>query len=205
MKKCQKENEKHFQQRNKARYDQKTKIPDFQIGYKVLLKIHKVPKGVSRKLYDKSGGPFLISEKGPNYTYKLIRVSNMRPLKSLINAANLRPYYDPEIHRAGLSFNTQQDQLVQDTQNADQSQPLPLTHIPNPPIPQAQRRNPVSDETYVFKRIIKGRFRNGQREFRIEWETGERTWEPDSVFSDDMLRDINKEFTLKGAKRKYTS
>lgn len=70
----------------------KTKIPDFQIGDKVLLKIHKVPKGVSGKLYDISGGPFLISEKGPNYTYKLIRVSNMRPLKSLINASNIRLY-----------------------------------------------------------------------------------------------------------------
>lgn len=70
---------------------------------------------------------------------------------------------------------------------------------------QTQRRKPVSDQTYVFKRIIKGRFRNDQREFRIEWETGESTWEPDSVFSDDILRDINKEYTLKGTKRKYTS
>lgn len=198
------ENEKHYQARNKARYDQKTKIPDFQIGDKVLLKIHKVPKGVSRKLYDKSGGPFLISEKGPNYTYKLIRVSNMRPLKSLINASNIRPYYDPEVHRADLSYQTQLDQ--QDgTQTDNQTQLIPVPPAQNPPLPLQQRRKPVSDKTYIFKRIIKGRFRNGHREFRIEWETGERTWEPDQVFSDDMLRDINKEYTLRGTKRKYTS
>lgn len=71
-------------------------------------------------------------------------------------------------------------------------------------MPQTQRRKPVSDQTYVFNRIRKGRFRNGQREFRIEWETGERTWEPDSVFSDDMLRDINGEYTPKGTKMMYT-
>ena len=78
------ENEKHFQHRNKQRYDQHTKVPDYIIGEKVLLKIQKVPKGQSRKLYDVSGGPFVISEKGPNFTYKLIRCSNMRPLKSCI-------------------------------------------------------------------------------------------------------------------------
>lgn len=166
----------------------------------VLLKIHKVPKRFSRKLYDKSGGPFVISEKGPNYTYKLIRVSNMRPLKSLINATNIRPYYDPDVHRADLSYNNQPDQPTTplDSQPNDPSQQIALPPAPNHPVPQTQRRKPVSDKTYVFKRIIKGRFRKGQREFRIEWETGERTWEPDSVFSDDMLRDINREYTLKG-------
>lgn len=203
------ENEKHFQHKNKARYNKKNnpKIPDLQIGDKVLLKIHKVPKGVSRKLYHKSGGPFIISEKGPNYTYKLIRVSNMRPLKTLINAANIRPYYDPGVHRADLSYNNRPNQPATplDSQANDQSQQIALPPALNPPMLQTQRRKPVSDQTYVFKRIIKGRFRNDQREFRIEWETGESTWEPDSVFSDDMLRDINKEYTLKGTKRKYTS
>lgn len=88
------------------------KIPDFQIGDKVLMKIHKVPKDVSRKLYDKSDGPFIISEKGPNYTYKLIRVSNMRPLKSLINAAYIRPYYDPDVNEQTIFITIGQTYLL---------------------------------------------------------------------------------------------
>lgn len=131
----------------------------------------------------------------------------MRPLKILINAVNIRLYYDPDVHRADHSFNNRPDQPATplDSQANDQSQQIALPPALNPSLPHTQRRKPVSDQTYVFKRIIKGRFRNGQREFRIEWETGERTWEPDSVFSDDMLRDINREYTLKGTKRKYTS
>lgn len=59
------ENEQHFQNRNKQRYDEHTRIPDFSIGEKVLLKIHKVPKGKSKNLWDVSGGPFIISKKRP--------------------------------------------------------------------------------------------------------------------------------------------
>ena len=205
------ENEKHFQHRNKRRYDQHTKVPDYIIGEKVLLKIQKVPKGQSRKLYDVSGGPFVISEKGPNFTYKLIRCSNMRPLKSLINASNLRRYYDPETARDQLSYNNTQDaQPTQNSQMLDDNQPQrqPDDQIPqpNPPDPPQgpRRKKPLSDETYIFKKILKGRFKNGQREFRIEWESGQRTWEPDSVFSDEMLKDINRQYTLRGTQRKYT-
>lgn len=109
----------------------------------VLLKIHKVPKRFSRKLYDKSGGPFVISEKGPNYTYKLIRVSNMRPLKSLINATNIRPYYDPDVHRADLSYNNQPDQPTTplDSQPNDPSQQIALPPAPNHPVPKHKDAN----------------------------------------------------------------
>uniref|UniRef100_K1R8J7 BTB and MATH domain-containing protein 38 n=1 Tax=Magallana gigas TaxID=29159 RepID=K1R8J7_MAGGI len=48
------------------------------------------------------------------------------------------------------------------------------------------------------------RFRNGQCEFRIEWESGKRTWESDTVFSDEMLQDINRQYTVKGDRQKYT-
>lgn len=199
------ENEQHFQNRNKQRYDEHTRIPDFSIGEKVLLKIHKVPKGKSKKLWDVSGGPFIISKKGPNFTYKLIRCSNMRPLKSVINAVNLRRYHDPETTRQDLSYNTE-NQPTQDTQDDSQSnqeQPNEIHPQPNQNH-RVQRAKQLTDESFIFKRILKGRFRNGQREFRIEWESGERTWEPDTVFSDEMLQDINRQYTVKGDRRKYT-
>lgn len=57
------------------------------------MKIQKTPKGLSRKPYDKSDGPYRIIELGPNYTYKLKRLSDHRIYPSLINATNLRRYY----------------------------------------------------------------------------------------------------------------
>lgn len=129
----------------------------------------------------------------------------MRPLKSVINAVNLRRYHDPETTRQDLSYNTE-NQPTQDTQDDSQSnqeQPNEIHPQPNQNH-RVQRAKQLTDESYIFKRILKGRFRNGQREFRIEWESGERTWEPDTVFSDEMLQDINRQYTVKGDRRKYT-
>lgn len=73
-------------------------------------------------------------------------------------------------------------------------------------IHRAQRTNfkPLTDQSKIFKIILKGRFRNRQCEFRIEWESGKRTWESDTVFSDEMLQDINRQYTVKGDRQKYT-
>lgn len=51
----------------------------------------------------------------------------------------------------------------------------------------------LTDESKIIKIILKGRFRNGQCEFRIEWESGKRTWKSDTVFSNEMLQDINRQ------------
>ena len=48
------------QQQNKERHDVQVKVPDFQIGDKVL--INKVPKGLSSKLYEKADVPYRIIE-----------------------------------------------------------------------------------------------------------------------------------------------
>lgn len=170
-------------------------------------KTHKVPKGKSRKLWYVSGGPFIIAEKGPNFTYILIQCSYMRPLKSVINAVNLRRYHDPKTTRQDLSYKTE-NQPTEDKQDSSQPNQEQQDDI-NPQVNQihrAQRTNfkPLTDESKIFKIILKGRFRNGQCEFRIEWESGKRTWESDTVFSDEMLQDINRQYTVKGDRQKYT-
>lgn len=67
----------------------------------------------------------------------------MRPLKSLINATNIRPYYDPDVHRADLSYNNQPDQPTTplDSQPYDPSQQIALPPAPNHPVPKHKDAN----------------------------------------------------------------
>jgi len=67
------ENEAQSKEKDKVRHDKRAQVQNFGIGDLVLLNVHKVPKGLSRKLCDKSGGPYRIEEIGPNYTYVIRR------------------------------------------------------------------------------------------------------------------------------------
>lgn len=55
-----KENSQKHQNQNKERHDEKIRLPDLTLGEKVLIKVTKVPKGLSSKLYDKLDGPYRI-------------------------------------------------------------------------------------------------------------------------------------------------
>lgn len=89
------------QEQNKIRHDLEANVPNFHLGDLdlVLIKVNKVPKGLSSKLFDKSEGPYRIVELGPNFTYKLRRCSDNKLHASMMNASNLKYYHDPEIHR----------------------------------------------------------------------------------------------------------
>jgi hypothetical protein len=51
------QNIEHHQEKNKENYDKKAKEPEFRVGQTLLLRVYKIPKGLSRKLPDKSDGP----------------------------------------------------------------------------------------------------------------------------------------------------
>lgn len=55
------QNIEHHQEKNKKNYDKKDKEPEFRVGQKVLLRVYKIPKRLSRKLQEKSDGPYLIT------------------------------------------------------------------------------------------------------------------------------------------------
>ncbi|CAC5398185.1 unnamed protein product [Mytilus coruscus] len=125
------ENIKKAQIRQKQHYDKKTALPTFQIGDKVLLHSPKVPIGHSSKLHRKWTGPFYITAKGLNHTYKLRRSNNHIIMQSMINANRLKPYNDPRncpdpnppppdipaIDRPAEVLPNFQDQQSQNTQN----------------------------------------------------------------------------------------
>lgn len=92
-------NMKAAQEKFKNYHDQKAKIPEFALHDRVLLRVSKVPTGLSPKLFEKYEGPYYIVEIGPNFTYKLRRCSDHKLQPSLINATRLTAYKDPYIMR----------------------------------------------------------------------------------------------------------
>lgn len=56
----------------------------------------KVAIGKSPKLHRKWTGPYYITQLGPNFTYKIRNCATNKEVKSLIDGARLKPYFDPE-------------------------------------------------------------------------------------------------------------
>lgn len=117
-----KENIEWHQTQNKIRHDKNSNIPNFQQGDQVLIKVNKVPKGLSSKLYDKADGPYRIVDVGPNFTYKLRRCSDNKLHGSMMNASNLKLYHDPEVMRPNFEVPETQSQNQGQTQDQNQSQ-----------------------------------------------------------------------------------
>lgn len=215
-----KSNDAQQKEKDKERHDLKAKTPNFSVGDQVLLNVHKVPKGMSRRLHDKSEGPYRIVELGPNFTYRLKHIANNTITKSLINATNLKLYLDPKIHRQTFDVPPLQNQNEAPQQNVDVEQQSQV-QLPdenentsgenNPPEDIADQPNNtvnqntqpiIEKETFNFKEIKRGKFRNGQRLLQVEWLDGTRTWEPDASFNPDMLEEINLKYTKKGKRCK---
>lgn len=87
------------QNESKEKHDIKAKDSDFLLGEQVLLKVHKVRPGFTKKFQDKYTGPFYIRDKGPYDTYKIADCRNDKCVKNYINAQDLKRYYDPLNYR----------------------------------------------------------------------------------------------------------
>ena len=108
-------NVKESQAKSKERFDKKSKEPSFALHDRVLLRCSKVPTGRSPKLFERFDGPFYIT--GLNYTYKLKRGLDHKPIKSPRNATRLIYYKDPYIMR-----DMPDQEIVEDIEEIDDSQ-----------------------------------------------------------------------------------
>lgn len=136
----------------------------------------------------------------------------------MVSAIHLKDYYPPETYRAHLQL-PPSDEGQEDTQSTegndapDPHHPLPNIPDSTPNLPQDHPTPPATgnqstssqpqDKMWNIKEIPTAKFKNNRRLIRVVWEDGTRTWEPDEMFSPEMLADINRRFTKYG-KRKRT-
>lgn len=78
----------------------------------------------------------------------------------------------------------------------------PLINDYTPPPPQQEPPPPPPDKTWNFEKVLRGKMKNGVCHFRVKWLDGTTTWEPDTSFDPDVLRDLNRRFTKAGTLQK---
>ncbi|CAG2214423.1 unnamed protein product [Mytilus edulis] len=203
------QNEAAQKEKDKVRHDQTARVRTFAIGDLVLLKVHKFPKGQSRKLCDKATGPYRIEEIGPNYTYGIRRISDHKKQASLVNATNLQPYIRPDPTRQRLS---QEDQNIPPDPDSDSDSDPEVDQddevTPNVDVEATQQPTPTPQQTpdpatrYQIQKVLRGRRKHGRREMYIKWLDGSCTWEPDTCFDQEMSDFINSRWTKQGKRRK---
>lgn len=143
-----------------------------------------------------------------------------------MNATNLKIYHDPSEHREHLDDYDRQPptqkpqppgQLDDNTNPSQEDQTNNNSHIPDRPQTAngtGEATPPTDDETSQHQdqpmpalpqdpnNFLAGRFRNGRREIRVEWDDGTKTWEPDHCFDGEVLDEINRKFTKIRTRRK---
>ncbi|CAC5404908.1 unnamed protein product [Mytilus coruscus] len=179
------QNEAAQKEKDKVRHDQTARV-------------HKFPKGQSRKLCDKASGPYRIEEIGPNYTYGIRRISDHKKQASLVNATNLQPYIRPDPTRQRLAQEVQNIQPDPDSDSdSDPEVDQDDEETPNVEVEATQQPIPIPQQPpdpatrYQIQKVLRGRRKHGRREMYIKWLNGSCTWEPDTCFDEEMSDFIN--------------
>ncbi len=91
-----KENIQRSQQKMKDYYDQKSKMPDFEVGQRVWVFTPKTKKGLSRKLLHNWYGPYRIVEQSSPVHYRL-RTDTNKKVTFAVHANRMKAFIDPNL------------------------------------------------------------------------------------------------------------
>ena len=196
-------NMKIVQDSVKEKYDLKSKEPCFRVNDRVLLRNHVTKKGLSSKLTPKWIGPFKITSRGLNHTYKIQDIQSGKIRKSYINASNLKHYQQPfdsdssdNEEETNQPPTTVQTQELEKTQNNQTSQNQQIQ-------PETQQNIDPPQKTPIVQKILKTKMYSKTRYFYVQWDNHSRSWLEESKIEQDLLDKYWKTHTRKGTRRKY--
>ena len=214
-------NMREAQAKSKEYHDRKAKVPDFAVHDRVLMRVSKVPTGLSPKLFEKYDGPYYISELGPNYTYRLRRCSDHKHLKALINASRLIPYKDPYLMRDLPDPETDADDENYEPQNAQpnrvssgdtqaESGLTPEnTNTHRPLADQKTQQDDINqhsqsdDKYYEVEKLLKVKRLQGKKHYLGKWKGNfKNSWEPEEFITEKPKRDFHIARSRGGKRRR---
>ena len=137
-------------------YDRQTAYPGYAIGQRVLIFDPTNKKGICKKLKKRWLGPYFITDKSDNHTYKLRRCNDGQELRSHIHANRLRPYHEP------TSTPTTQTQATQPTDTSSSTPSAPL-----------------DDGWFEIHRVTNRKVIAGKPHFLVHWKDGTKSYEPE--------------------------
>ena len=91
-----KENIHRSQQKMKEYYDQKAKMPTFEVGQRVWVNTPKTKKGRSKKLLHNWYGPYRIVEQSSPVHFRL-RTDTNKKVTFAVHANRMKPFVDPDL------------------------------------------------------------------------------------------------------------
>ena len=197
------ENLQRAQQKMKDYYDQKAKMPTFEVGQRVWVYTPKTKKGLSKKLLHNWFGPYRIVEKSSPVHFRLHTDTNKK-VTFAVHANRMKPFVDPEsrpidpqlfdnvsepyLDETDIPSDSFEDEQVQnDNQSVKESssQPAASQQVPHP-------EKVVVDNETIFnaEKILKRRKRSGKNEYLVKWlgyPKNQSTWEPEENIIDRRL------------------
>ncbi|MES9881485.1 MAG: DDE-type integrase/transposase/recombinase [Sedimenticola sp.] len=201
------------QEKSKEHYDKRAKEPGFSIGDRVMMRVTKVPTGLSPKLFQKYEGPLYITDIGPNYTYQLRWCGTHKQLKSLTNASRLVAYKDPYIVREAepeiRDEKNKDDETSRETQQTeDATQNEPPTDQENPetgqPEPEQELQKEQEDNNkYHVNRLLKTKLIGNKRHYLVKWMGNFKdSWEPEDYITDKPKEEFHAHWTLTNRRKR---
>lgn len=198
------------QARQKKQYDRTAKIPKYQLGQQVMLKKENVTPGLTKKFAPKFDGPYYITKVGPNHTFRLIRQSNHRPIKSRVHANRLKPYFNPALRKYATLLDQQQQQRARVVVHAEQaandvnqtqSNDLPNELYETPDVTTDPEMSNAKD--LVIDKILASSYYRGERLYKVKWvDKKGTTWERKSTIPQELVNQFHIHHTATGRKRK---
>ena len=184
-------------------YNQKTTLPTFTVGQKVLIKDERSLPGVYHKFRDRYRGFYTIEQVRPKFTYLLREGDSGKILKAPVHASKLRLYNTDRsefYERCGLNEQTAAERSLyvqnDDVTNGDTVTPSSNAEHTNDQTTQPQQ--PVADPTdtnqfYEIDKIIRTRGWGKSREYLVQYKSDKsRAWVSKNDVNDVALDVFNK-------------
>ena len=197
------ENIQRSQQKMKEYYDQKAKMPTFEVGQRVWVYTPKTKKGRSKKLLHNWYGPYRIVEQSSPVHFRL-RTDSNKKVTFAVHANRMKPFVDPDLrpidpplvddpNEPYLHDSDIPGECFKDEQNVNDEECLEVSS-PQPSVlqTQSQPEQLTVDNQTIFgaERILKRRKRKGQNQYLVKWlgyPTSKSTWEPEENILDKRL------------------
>lgn len=174
-----------LQARNKKQYDIGTQAPTYALGDLVWMFNPVVPRGQKPKLYRKFTGPFYVTSKIGEKTYKLRHAHNNKEIKHPVNADRLKPFVD----------------------RRDYLEPQADSSVASPTNNEAYTPDVSTDNSSQWceaDRLTGMKFVNKKRVYRVVWKNPSHppSWIPEADVSDCLKREFHIHRTRTGKLRK---
>ena len=150
-----------YNDRTQFYYNRDTTYPSYVVGQKVLLCDPVTGKGVSKKLKRRWVGPFLVTDVGDGYTYKLCRCDTGQVVKAYVHSNRLRPFHE--------SCNAPDSPSPTPNQHNASSDPDATTALP--------------DGWFTITKITNRKTIAGKPHYLVHSTDGTKTYEPEENIS----------------------